>query len=290
MIAKSAPVERSGVAVCRCQEDVRGRNAGHGFGPLTCRPGHIGRQPDDVAEDHGGLRRTLAHHDRLGMKRIGHAFAEALVEVAAHAVAQGRCNIHNAHPYLQGVAACSMVGPLRLLPGEFFEEATRLFGLFERVRQITRVETFDDQRPAFESAGVQQGKDDTEIDLPRARRHQDVLRVTIVFHAHAADKAVHRRRVHYRAQLAVGVIVDIARIVPDAEVLVADRLDGPATLRARGIEPTVRLDADTDAPLGRIVAAFGNGLVVGVVELAVAGAAHEQVRRTAGSAVVDQLP
>ena len=106
--------------------------------------------------------------------------------------------------------------------------------------------------------------------LPLADVHQHFLGRQEVLHAHPDHQAVHGGGILHRVELAVRVVEDIARVIPQPEVLLADQLDGFAALRAGGVLAAVRLDAEADAFRGGVVAALGNGLVVELVELLVA--------------------
>jgi hypothetical protein len=156
--------------------------------------------------------------------------------------------------------------------------------------QVVWIEALDDEGPFLEAAGLEPGEDRREIDHPGPRRDVDVLGRLEILDGHSHNQPVDARGVVHRVELAVGVIEDVAGVVPDAEVLVPHELDRLAALRAGGVEPAVRLDADPHALFGRVVAALGDRLVVGLVELGIADAAHEQIHRPACGAVVDQSP
>ena len=109
-----------------------------------------------------------------------------------------------------------------------------------------------------------------------------------VLHAHAHDESIDGGRVVDGIASPLRVVEDVAGVVPEAEVGMADPLDGLATLRARGILAAVRLDAQADALRRREVAALGDRPVIAGVRPRVGRPAEQQVGRAARRAVLDQ--
>lgn len=110
-----------------------------------------------------------------------------------------------------------------------------------------------------------------------------------VLDAHSDYQAVHRGSVRHRVELAVRVVEDVARVVPQAEVLLAHQFDGLAALGAGGVLPAVRLNAEANAFRRGVIAAFRNGLVVELEYLLVARPAQHQVRTLADGRVINKL-
>ena len=99
--AQRVEVERPGVAVRGCNQDVRGRNAGFPAGDHS-RPVRDGlRNADQIAENQRCLFLGLLKVNRFGVQRVVHACAEPFVEVAAHPVADRRGDLRYADTRLQ---------------------------------------------------------------------------------------------------------------------------------------------------------------------------------------------
>ena len=129
----------------------------------------------------------------------------------------------------------------------------------------------DNQRAMHEAALLQPSEDGREIHLAAPDVHEHFLGREEILHAHPDYQTVHGGGILDRVELAVRVVEDIARVIPQAEVLLGDQIDGFAALWAGGVLAAVRLDAEADAFRGGIVAALGNGLVVELVKFLVGG-------------------
>ena len=129
-----------------------------------------------------------------------------------------------------------------------------------------------------------------KVHSARARGECHVLRMPVVLHRHAGHQAVDGTAVLDRIELAVAVVADVARVVHQREVLMADQLDGPAQLRPCAGGAPVGLEDDGHLLLGGVVAALGDGLA-GVGESRLIAHVREQDRPgPCGGTVVDHLP
>src|ERR1035437_10700285 len=109
------------------------------------------------------------------------------------------------------------------------------------------------------AAFLEAREDRREIHLAGPDIHQHFLRRAEVLDAHPDYQAIDCGGICYRVKLAVRVVEDIARVIPQAEVLLADQVNGFAALGAGRVSPAVRLDAKAEAFRGGGDAAFGRG-------------------------------
>ena len=94
MRVHAAEVERPGVAVGRRDGDVRHRDTRRCARPLAGPARNGTRHADKVAEDERGLAVALAEDERLGEERVVRPRVQPLGEVARHAVALRRRDLH----------------------------------------------------------------------------------------------------------------------------------------------------------------------------------------------------
>jgi len=138
-----------------------------------------------------------------------------------------------------------------------------------------------------EAALFEPGHDGREIDLAGPRRHVHVPGVQVILDRHAHHETVDGCGILNRVKPAVGIVVDVARIVPEAEMAVPDEFDHFAALRTGGVPAAVRFDAQADFLLGGIITTGGDDPVVVVVMFRVADAGKHQSGRTDDCAGVD---
>ena len=89
IFAQGAVIERAGVGVSGCDENVLRRNTGFAAGLRTNRTGNDCGHANQITEHERGALIALAEDDGFGLKRIVRASAEPFIEIAAHAPADG---------------------------------------------------------------------------------------------------------------------------------------------------------------------------------------------------------
>src|ERR1035438_5163225 len=103
-----------------------------------------------------------------------------------------------------------------LLPGQLLQELAGLGRRGLHTLKWATCEALDNQGPMGKATLLQAREDGREVHLSAAAVHQHLLGRQEVRHAHPTRQAAHRGTILYRVELAVRVVEDIARVIPQA--------------------------------------------------------------------------